>query len=348
MIDLRSDTVTLPTPAMREAMARAELGDDVYGEDPTVNRLERMAAEIVGMKAAMLVPSGTMGNLAAMLTHCARGTKALLGSQAHTYVYEAGGAAALGGVVMTPIRNTDNGELDLDELRDELERPLDAHFAQPALVALENTHNLCAGAAVELSHMAAVAELARAHRLPVHLDGARIFNAAVTLETTAKNIAATADSVSFCLSKGLACPVGSLLCGSREFIGRARRMRKVLGGGMRQAGIIAAAGIVALESMIDRLAEDHLNARALAEGLGLVAGINVRPVKRRTNMVVFEVDGGAAAAAKFAAALKDRGVLAGARGPSAFRAVTHHGISRPDIDRAVAAAAGAAGEVFGD
>ena len=348
MIDLRSDTVTLPTPAMREAMARAELGDDVYGEDPTVNRLERMAAEIVGMEAAMLVPSGTMGNLAAMLTHCARGTKALLGSQAHTYVYEAGGAAALGGVVMTPIRNTDNGELDLDELRDELERPLDAHFAPPALVALENTHNLCAGAAVELSHMAAVAELARAHRLPVHLDGARIFNAAVTLETTAKNIAATADSVSFCLSKGLACPVGSLLCGSREFIGRARRMRKVLGGGMRQAGIIAAAGIVALESMIDRLAEDHLNARALAEGLGLVAGINVRPVKRRTNMVVFEVDGGAAAAAKFAAALKDRGVLAGARGPSAFRAVTHHGISRPDIDRAVAAAAGAAGEVFGD
>ena len=348
MIDLRSDTVTLPTPAMREAMARAELGDDVYGEDPTVNRLERMAAEIVGMEAAMLVPSGTMGNLAAMLTHCARGTKALLGSQAHTYVYEAGGAAALGGVVMTPIRNTDNGELDLDELRDELERPPDAHFAQPALVALENTHNLCAGAAVELSHMAAVAELARAHRLPVHLDGARIFNAAVTLETTAKNIAATADSVSFCLSKGLACPVGSLLCGSREFIGRARRMRKVLGGGMRQAGIIAAAGIVALESMIDRLAEDHLNARALAEGLGLVAGINVRPVKRRTNMVVFEVDGGAAAAAKFAAALKDRGVLAGARGPSAFRAVTHHGISRPDIDRAVAAAAGAAGEVFGD
>jgi threonine aldolase len=348
LIDLRSDTVTQPTPAMREAMARAELGDDVYGEDPTVNRLERMAAEIVGMEAALFVPSGTMGNLAAMLTHCARGTKAFLGAQAHTYVYEAGGASALGGIVMTPIRNTDHGELDLDELREELERPPDAHFAQAGLVALENTHNLCAGAAVELSHMAAVADLARAHGLPVHLDGARIFNAALALETTPRDIAATADSVSFCLSKGLACPVGSLLCGSREFIGRARRMRKLLGGGMRQAGVIAVAGIVALETMIDRLVEDHLNARALAEGLGLVAGLNVRPVKRRTNMVVFEVDGGAPVAARFAAGMKERGVIANVRGPSSFRAVTHHGISRRDIDRVVAAAAEAAGEVFGD
>ena len=348
MIDLRSDTVTLPTPTMREAMARAEVGDDVYGEDPTVNRLESMAAEIVGMEAAVLVPSGTMGNLAAMLTHCPRGTKALLGAQAHTYVYEAGGAAALGGIVITPLRNLDSGELDLDELRDELAKPPDLHFAPPGLVALENTHNLCGGAPVELSHMAAVAELARAHRLPVHLDGARIFNAAIALETSAKNLAATADSVSFCLSKGLAAPVGSLLCGSREFIGRARRMRKLLGGGMRQAGVIAAAGIVALETMIDRLIEDHQNARALAEGLGLVAGLNVRPVKRRTNMVIFEVDGGAPAALKFAAAMKDRGVIAHARGPSAFRAVTHHGISRRDIDRVVAAAAEAAGEVFGD
>jgi threonine aldolase len=348
LIDLRSDTVTLPTPAMREAMARAEVGDDVYGEDPTINRLESMASEIVGMEAAVLVPSGTMGNLAAMLAHCPRGTRAFLGAQAHTYVYEAGGAAALGGIVMTPLRNLDNGELDLDELREELAKPSDAHFAPPGLVALENTHNLCGGAPVELSHMAAVAELAHAHRLPVHLDGARVFNAAIALETTAKKIAEHADSVSFCLSKGLAAPVGSLLCGTREFIGRARRMRKMLGGGMRQAGVIAAAGIVALETMIDRLVEDHLNARALAEGLGLVAGLNVRPVKRRTNMVMFDVDGGAPAGAKFAAAMKDRGVLAHARGPSSFRAVTHHGISRRDIDRAVAAAAEAAGEVFGD
>jgi threonine aldolase len=296
----------------------------------------------------MLVPSGTMGNLAAMLTHCGRGTKAILGSQAHSYVYEAGGAAALGGVVMTPIQNNFGGELDIDQLRDELERPPDAHFAEPALVALENTHNLCAGVAVDLSHAAAVAELAHSHSLPVHLDGARIFNAALALETSAEKIASFADSVSFCLSKGLACPVGSLLCGSAEFIAKARRMRKVLGGGMRQAGIIAAAGIFALHTMIDRLAEDHLNARALAEGLSLIAGIEVRPVKRRTNMVVFDIGGNAEAAAAFAESLKDRGVLIGARGPTAFRAVTHYGLSREDINRAVAAAAESAAEALGD
>jgi threonine aldolase len=347
-IDLRSDTVTLPTDEMREAMARAELGDDVYGEDPTVKRLERMAADIVGKQAAMLVPSGTMGNLAAMLTHCARGIKAFLGDQAHTYVYEAGGAAALGGIVMTPIHNTPDGELDLAQLHEELERPVDAHFAPPGLIALENTHNLCSGAPVELSHMATVAELAHEHKIPVHLDGARIFNAALALETSAARIAESADTVSFCLSKGLACPVGSLLCGSGEFIVRARRTRKALGGGMRQAGIIAAAGIVAVEKMIDRLAEDHQNARALAQGFGLVAGINVRPVKRRTNIVIFDVDGDAVAATKFADALRERDVLISARAPTTFRAVTHYGISRKDIDRAVSAASEAAAEAFGD
>jgi threonine aldolase len=348
MIDLRSDTVTLPTPEMREAIARADLGDDVYGEDPTVTRLEELAAARVGKEAALLMPSGTMGNLAAMLVHCGRGTKVFLGAQAHTYVYEAGGAAALGGIVMTPIANTANGELDFDELRMELERPPDIHFAAPGMVTLENTQNLCGGQAVELSHMGAVSDLARIHAIPVHLDGARIFNAALALESTVEKVASFVDTVSFCLSKGLACPVGTMLCGSREFIARARRVRKMLGGGMRQAGVVAAAGIVALDRMVDRLAEDHLNARALAEGLALIAGINVWPAKRRTNMVVFELDEGPAAAAKFASALKDRGVLVGARGPSAFRAVTHYGIARADIDRAVTAAAAAAGETFGD
>ncbi|MGD0073887.1 MAG: low-specificity L-threonine aldolase [Candidatus Binataceae bacterium] len=347
MIDLRSDTVTIPTSAMREAIARAALGDDVYGEDPTVNQLEAMAAAMLGKEAAILVPSGTMANLIALLVHCPRGMKAIVGADAHSYVYEAGGASALGGVVLTPIRNTADGGLDLDELAEHLQTPLDPHFAMPAVVALENTHNRCGGVAVPLSHMAEVRRLAAARGLPVHLDGARIFNAALALETTAPRIAASADSVSLCLSKGLACPVGSLLCGSREFIDQARRVRKMLGGGMRQAGIIAAAGIVALETMIDRLAEDHQNARALAQGLALIAGLGVKPEPRRSNMVFFEIENGEAEAARaFAAELKERAVLIGSRGPASFRAVTHYGVTREDIDRAVATAAEAAAEAL--
>ena len=342
MIDLRSDTVTLPTPEMREAISRAELGDDVYGEDPTVNRLEAIAADAMGKESALLVASGTMGNLVAMLAHCARGTKAVLGARAHTYLYEAGGAAALGGVVLTPIRNTDDGELDLDELEAELATPADPHFAPHALVASENTHNRCGGAAVGVAHMAAVADAAHRRSLPVHLDGARIFNAAIALETTPREIAGYADTVSFCLSKGLACPVGSLLCGPRSFIERARRVRKMLGGGMRQAGIIAAAGIVALGTMVDRLAEDHDNARALAEGLGRSEGLRVHPARRRTNMVFFDVAGGEERARRFAEALKERGVLVGGRTPTEFRAVTHYGVNAADIGRAVVAASEAA------
>ncbi len=347
MIDLRSDTVTLPTPEMREAIARAELGDDVYGEDPTVNRLEAMAASMMGKEAALLVPSGTMGNLAAMLSHCGRGVKAIVGSQSHTMLYEAGGACALGGIVLAPVRNTDDGELDIDELESELTTPDDAHFARPGLVVIENTHNRCGGAPIALSHLAQVAEMAHSRDLPLHLDGARIFNAALALETTAAEIASHADTVSFCLSKGLACPIGSLLCGSREFITRAHRARKMLGGGMRQSGVIAAAGIVALTSMVDRLAEDHANARALAEGLGLVAGLSVRHVRQRTNMVVFDVDD-ARSARRFNAAIKERGVLLSPRDATSFRAVTHYGVTRRDIDRVVALAAEAAAEAFGD
>lgn len=347
MIDLRSDTVTLPSPEMREAIARAELGDDVYGEDPTANRLEELAARVMDKEAALLVASGTMGNLAAMLTHCPRGAKAIIGSEAHTYRYEAGGASALGGIFLAPVRNTEAGELDLEELESELDVPPDPHFAQPALVAMENTHNRCGGVAVPLSHMEQVAELAHRRAIPVHLDGARIFNAAIALETTAAKIAATADSVSFCLSKGLACPIGSILCGTREFIGRARRARKILGGGMRQAGIIAAAGIVALEKMVDRLAEDHQNARALAQGLATIAGLRVRPASRRTNMVFFDIDGDAASTRRFSRALAERGVLLGPREPTSFRAVTHYGVTCADIDRVVAAAAEATAEAFG-
>src|SRR5260370_3962727 len=207
--DLRSDTVTLPTPEMREAIARAELGDDVYGEDPTVNRLEAMAASMMGKEAALLVPSGTMGNLAAMLTHCARGTKAIVGSQSHTYLYEAGGASALGGIVLTAVANTDDGEIDTHELSRELGTPADDHFAQPSLVVIENTHNRCGGAPIKLSHMAEVSTAAHRRKIPLHLDGARIFNAAIALETTPKEITGHADPVSFCLSNGPQCPVVS-------------------------------------------------------------------------------------------------------------------------------------------
>ncbi len=348
MIDLRSDTVTLPTAEMREAIARAELGDDVYGEDPTVNRPQQMAASITGKEAALLVPSGTMANLAAMLTHCPRGTKAIVGQQSHTNLYEAGGASALGGIVLTAIENTEDGELELDDLERELATSADAHFAQPSLVVIENTHNRMSGAAVAVSHMNEVGELAHRRGLPLHLDGARIFNAALALETTPAHLAAAADSVSFCLSKGLSCPVGSLLCGSEEFIAEAHRTRKLLGGGMRQAGIIAAAGIVALTTMVDRLAEDHQNARALAQGLALVAGINVQPSANRTNMVVFEIDSDDDTARQFLSAMSERDVLLSPRGGTSFRAVTHYGITAADIGRAVAIAAQVAGEIFGD
>ncbi len=333
---------------MREAMARAEVGDDVYGEDPTVNRLEAMAASMMGKQAALFVPSGTMGNLTALLTQCPRGTKALVGSESHIYFYEAGGASALGGIVLATVRNGAGGELDLDELERAIQTPLDDHFAQPSIVVLENTHNRCGGSPVALSHIARVREMARSRSLPVHLDGARIFNAAIALETTAREIAATADTVSFCLSKGLSCPVGSLLCGSREFVARARRTRKMLGGGMRQAGMIAAAGIVALTTMVDRLAEDHTSARRLAEGLGLIAGIHVLPVERRTNMVVFEVEGDGQNASRFVDALKQRGVLLSRRDATSFRAVTHCGITPAEVDRAVSAANEAVAEAFGD
>jgi threonine aldolase len=348
LIDLRSDTVSLPTPAMREAMALAELGDDVYGEDPTVNRLQEMAAALTGKEAALFVPTGTMGNLIAMLVHCPRGSKAIVGSKAHTRLYEAGGASALGAIVLTPVRNTDDGELDMQELADEVNTPADHHFAPPAMVSIESTHNMCGGVPVAVSHMARVEELSRSCGLATHLDGARIFNAALALETGVDDLASHVDSVSFCLSKGLACPVGSLLCGSREFIDQAHRTRKMLGGGMRQAGVIAAAGIVALESMIERLAEDHQHARVLAQGLTLIAGINVQMVSRRTNMVFFELEGDARSSQRFVSELKERGVLIGARGPSQFRAVTHHGVSRTDIDRTVSAASEAVAQALGD
>jgi len=263
-IDLRSDTVTHPTPAMRAAMSQAPVGDDVYGEDPTVNRLQELAASLVGKEAALYVPSGTMGNLASILAHCQRGDEVMLGDKSHTFLYEAGGISVLGGIHSRQLTNQPDGSLLLSELEEGL-RGSDSHFPPSRLVCLENTHNRCGGTCQTPEYFQQVSGFAGRHGLKIHLDGARIFNAAAAQNVDVTAFAQHVDSLTFCLSKGLAAPVGSVACGTREFIQRVHRQRKLLGGGMRQAGILAAAGIVALETMPGRLGEDHARARALAE-----------------------------------------------------------------------------------
>jgi threonine aldolase len=338
-IDLRSDTVTHPTPAMREAMYRAEVGDDVFGEDPTVRQLEEIAAERMGKEAALFVASGTMGNLVALLTHCGRGDEVILGDRSHTFIYEQGGMAALGGITPRPIPNQPDGTLRLEDIRAAI-RSENVHFPRTRLVCLENTHNLCDGAPLTAEYTAAVAALARQYGLRMHLDGARVFNAAAALNCDVRDLVREVDSVMFCLSKGLCAPVGSVLCGSADFIYEARRARKVVGGGMRQAGVLAAAGIVALEQMTGRLAEDHARARRLAEGLAEIAGVRVGPVY--TNIFYFWLDEEVPLAPQeFLRRLREQGVLVLGREDGRFRAVTHYWITDEDVDatlRAVRAA----------
>ncbi|MBI2942086.1 MAG: DegT/DnrJ/EryC1/StrS family aminotransferase [Chloroflexi bacterium] len=336
VIDLRSDTVTLPSPEMREAMYRAELGDDVFGEDPTVRRLEEMAAARLGKEAAVLVTSGTMGNLVGALSHTQRGDEAIVGDQAHMLLYEVAGCAALGGLQLRPVSDV-GGLPDPDAVRATVRGP-NIHHPRTALICLENTHNRRSGAVSGPDEMRRVTSIARVHGIPVHLDGARIFNAAVALGIPASQLAAEVDSVTFCLSKGLAAPVGSLLCGGREYIGRARKYRKMVGGGMRQAGIIAACGIVALERMVDRLAEDHANARLLAEGLANLPGIVLDPSTIRSNIIIFEVLSPRFNATQLATRLTDEGVRCLAISPSRIRMVTHYGIVEQDIRDALAVA----------
>src|SRR3990172_9375335 len=284
-VDLRSDTVTLPPPEMRKAIAEAQLGDDVFRGDPTVNRLEALAAEVMGKEAALLTTSGTQSNLTAMLSHCQRGDEVIVGDEAHILHLEGGGAFALGGLGLRTVPNDERGRLDLNAVRGAV-RLQDVHFPPTGLICVENTHNRCGGSVLSADDLAAVRILAGEFGLPVHLDGARIFNAAIALGVPASRLAGYADSVSFSLCKGLACPIGSVLCGSQEFVRRARRYRKMLGGGMRQAGIIAAAGVYALENMVERLADDHENARVLADGLSAVPGIALAPPPQ-SNLVFF-------------------------------------------------------------
>jgi threonine aldolase len=335
-IDLRSDTVTLPTAQMRERMATADVGDDVYGEDPTVNRLEEMAAERTNKEAALFVASGTMANIVALLTWCGRGEEVIVGDKAHTFISEVGGMAALGGIHPRTVMNHADGTMALADIENAI-RGENIHWPRTRLICIENTHNLCHGSPLSPAYVQSVSDLAHRSGINVHTDGARIFNAAVALGVPCREFARHTDTMSFCLSKGLSAPAGSLLCGSREFIAEARRQRKMVGGGMRQAGIIAAAGIVALESMVDRLSEDHENAKKLAAVISEIPGIILDPDRVTTNIVFFDLEPGASTASEFAKRLEARGVLVHVAGESRIRVVTHYGIDREDVETAISA-----------
>lgn len=333
-IDLRSDTVSWPTPEMRVAMADAAVGDDVLGDDPTTNRLETLAAERMGKEAALFVASGTMGNLIALLTHCVPGDEVILGAVAHTFKYEGGGAAALGGVHPYTIPVQPDGTLDLDDIRHAVRDPGNDHYPRTRLVALENTQGSVGGVPITAEYTQAVRALCDEYGLLLHLDGARIWNAAAALGCDVKELVAPVDSVMFCLSKGLCAPVGSMLCGSADFIRQARRVRKRLGGGMRQTGILAAAGIIAIEKMTLRLGEDHANARRLAEGLAQINGVRLDFGPPRSNMVFFSLDETVPydAAALAARLEREHKIKIGGTGPRSFRAVTHYWITPEAID----------------
>ncbi|MDH4239120.1 MAG: low-specificity L-threonine aldolase [Phycisphaerae bacterium] len=336
-IDLRSDTVTLPTTEMREAIYEAELGDDVFSEDPTINRFENMAAERMGKESALFVVSGTMGNLVCSLTHCARGEEVILGDRSHMFLNEAGGMSALGGIHPHIVANQSDGTMRLEDIEGAI-RGSNVHYPRTRLICLENTHNSCNGAALPAEYIESVAAVAKSHGLSLHLDGARIFNAAVALGVDVKELTRCVDSVSFCLSKGLSAPVGSAVCGSSEFIAEARRTRKVLGGGMRQAGIIAAAGIVAMEQMVERLAEDHANARRLAEGIDQIEGLCINAAAVQTNIIYFDLVSDKLDIETFVKKLEKKGVrLLHIGGPRRCRAVAHYGIEAEDIDVTLAA-----------
>jgi threonine aldolase len=332
LIDLRSDTVTKPTVEMRKAMAEAEVGDDVYGEDPTVNRLEELAAEMFNKEAALFVASGTMGNQVSIMAHTQRGDEVILEADSHIFWYEAGAMSVLSGVMPHPIKGN-NGAMDPEEVRRAI-RPKDIHFPRTSLISIENTHNRSGGRVVPLENFKAIYEIAKQFDMNVHIDGARIFNAAIASNVPVKEYAKYADSLMFCLSKGLCAPVGSIVVGSKEFIERARKARKILGGGMRQAGVLAAAGIVALTKMVDRLREDHENAKFLAVKLREI-GYMVNPEEVETNMVFLRTDNLRVNAHQLLKAMKERGVLAVAFSDSSIRLVTHNDVSRNDILRAL-------------
>ena len=330
VIDLRSDTVTLPSPKIRQAIFDAELGDDVFQEDKNVNLLEEKSAGISGKEAALLVPSGTMGNLISFLVHCPRGTEAILGDKSHTFIYEAGGISAFGGIHSHQLKNDDNGLISFNNIKEAI-RSDNVHFPKTSLISLENTHNKCFGAPLGKKYIQDVVDIAHENDLKVHIDGARIFNATVALDISLSNLVQNVDSITFCLSKGLSCPIGSVICGSQKFIYHARRIRKALGGGMRQAGIIAAAGLEALQSMEDQIRIDHQNAKLLADSLCSIKNISLDIDKVHTNIVYFKLSSDIMNAKDFLKVMEESGVLFFESLSNQYRLVTHSGISESDI-----------------
>lgn len=331
IIDLRSDTVTAPIPEMREAMFRAEVGDDVYGDDPTMRRLEECAASVVGKEAALFVPSGTFGNQLALMTHCKRGDEVILGDDCHIVEHEVGASSVIAGVQLRTVAS-DRGALSPDTIKSRI-RDNDIHFPETGLICLENAHSN--GRVISPENMAAIGSLAGERGIPVHLDGARLFNAAEHLKVDASEIARHADSVMFCLSKGLCAPVGSMLAGSAKFIEKARKGRKLMGGGMRQAGILAAAGLVALEKMTRRLGEDHQNAALLGKKLSEIPGVKVDLEGIHINMVFFDMNGAGCDAGRLMRSLAEKGIRANAPDNGVMRLVTHYWIDREDVDYVV-------------
>lgn len=329
-IDLRSDTLTQPTPAMREAMANAEVGDDVFEEDPTLKKLEALAAKKTGKDSALFVPSGTMGNLISVLSHCQRGDEVLLGDRSHIFVHEVGGMAALGGVHPRTLRNNEDGTLPLPLIEQSI-RQTDIHYPPTRLICLENTHNFCHGAPLNPEYMDSVAALAEKYGLKIHLDGARLFNAAVAMDVEVETLTRQADSVMFCLSKGLSAPVGSLVSGNQDFIQRARKIRKMVGGGMRQAGHLAAAGLVALETLVERLKDDHQNTRLLAEQLVAIKGIELDQTRVKTNIIFFKLNHPKIDGDTFLSRLEAKSIKILMTGPGVFRAVLHREVSRKQV-----------------
>lgn len=335
-VDLRSDTVTKPTPEMREAMAEADVGDDVYMDDPTVNKLQEKAADMLGKEDSLFVPSGTMGNLLALLVHCQRGDEVIVGDQSHIYINEAGGMSALGGIHPRPIANQRDGTLLLDDIRASIQTE-DVHHTITRLVCLENTQNVCGGVPLTVEYTREVGRIAKENGLLLHIDGARIFNAAAALDVDVKELVQPADSVMFCLSKGLVAPVGSMLAGSKKFIARARHLRKMLGGGMRQAGVLAAAGLISLEKMTGRLKQDHVRAKSLYEGLKQVGGVRLDAAPS-SNMVYFDLaEHVSSSEDQIVAQMKKRGVLVDWAGPRRFRLVTHYWVDDAGVSKSVGA-----------